>query len=139
VVTTLNAGAADAPDLDPGAYPVRAGQNAFDKWLRASFSADVGGFNRVSNFKLWASPTPPGVLLKGHVGGPGGDLGYAAPSQADIAQPSLPQGEGAALTLGPLELTSDGDTHYIHVQIQTAAAASAGDQPYYLNFRYDEE
>ncbi len=62
------------------AYPITAGSNSYEAWLRGHFT---GSFNKVQNLQLWKSA---GTLGAGETlyWKDGGNLAYAAPLTTDV-------------------------------------------------------
>lgn len=144
-ISNVNFGNIDAPNIDPAQYPIRRGQNSYDKWLKIKFS---GTFNKVYNFKLWRSDgaggsgpaMPTGIAMVGEVGY-SSDLDYSQPSTDSIGDYDVPNTEEGAFLIGPSDgLEGPGYTYYIHLQLKTQETAATGDTPtWYLTFQWDEE
>jgi len=68
VVTTLNFGNYDGPDINSTIYPVRVGYNSYAKYVKAQFS---GSFSSISNARVWKSAgeynTGEGIKFSGSV------------------------------------------------------------------------
>jgi hypothetical protein len=144
-ISNVNFGNHDSVNIVPASYPIRRGQNSYDKWLKMKFA---GTFNKVYNFKLWRSDSgggegaamPTGISMVGEVG-TGSNLSYAAPSTTSIGTYSVPNTEVSAFSVGPTAgLTGAGYAYYMHLQLKTTVDAATGDTPvWYLTFQYDEE
>jgi len=138
-ISNINAGSVDAPNLVIADNPIQRETNAFEKFHKVEFG---GTFNRISNMKVWRSDNaggdgaalPTDVSLIGEI-----DATYSAPAAADAVLSAMPSAEGSALSLGPTEITSAGETNYIHTQLQIGAGTPTGEDNYYLTIRYDEE
>lgn len=51
-VGNLNMGSTDAHDLTAASYPITAGQNGYEKWIRIKLHA-LGGSTSIGTFKIW--------------------------------------------------------------------------------------
>lgn len=127
-------------------YPIVAGANSYHK---NNFVKFTGSFNNISNVKFahTAGTLGTGLTLVGKVG-----TAYAQGSNAALAGSTdisaiTPIASGMALTLGTADpssasdatLSAAGYTEFIVTQIQTTAAALAGDSdPVTLTVQYDE-
>jgi hypothetical protein len=52
LATNINFGNADSSNLNTAIYPVAAGSNSFEKYIKVQFS---GTFTKIENLKLWKS------------------------------------------------------------------------------------
>jgi hypothetical protein len=141
-ISNINMGNADIPNLNPADYPIKRGENSYDKYLTVEFG---GTFNKIWNIICWRSDSvggdgpssiATGITLVGECSG----VTYATPTTLDIGAPELPYLEASGLVCDPAALTLPGETGYIHLQLQTTSLASLGDTPnYYVTVRFDEQ
>lgn len=149
----LNMGSTDASALNPITYPITAGANSYEKWIRLKCTA-AGGSSSLNNWKVWASAAlAANATHKTNARETtyGGAQTYAQPSATDRsatygytqAMPtSTPTNSnfGYGGTLGAaMDITTGLPkyTDYVVMQIQTTASATAG-TTITMNFQYDE-
>jgi len=119
-----------ADDATPGnytSYPVTAGSNSYEVWLRLHFTDT---FNKVQNVKFWqsAGSLGPGCAL---VWASGGYATYAqgttvTSAKATFAIPAA-QPSGSNVSIAGGSLVAAGYTRYILTQLKTTASAAPGD------------
>jgi len=138
-ISNLNFGSVDSPNLSPSSYPIVAGQNSFEKFIRAKFS---GSFTEISNMKFWKSS---GDYKTGEVIKAAANVSYSTPTSSTsiIATSDIPTSEGSALSIqasdGNSKITSPGYTKYICLQLQTTTSTPAGSlNTKTFTFQYDE-
>ena len=138
-LTNLNMGSIDMSGLTPSTYPVIAGANAFEKYLKAKFS---GTFTEISNMKFWKSA---GSLKTGEAIKADLVTSYAQPvaTTSTVAVTNVPTVVGSAITVlsaaGTATITAPGYTRYIALQLQTTASTPAGAlNTKTFTFQYDE-
>ena len=154
----VNMGSTMAPTIVAASYPITAGTNSYEKWLRFKCT-DISTSAKISNFKIWAS----GVLATGSTlytsatpdwGGYTNPSPYttpiatasgvvntkimpvAAPTQQNVGyngSNSMTAGQPGAVGITATGLYSD----YIVMQIKTSGDATAG-TTVTMNFQYDE-
>jgi len=130
-----------AVPADYTSYPITAGNNSYELWLKGHFS---GSFAKVQTGKFWKSAGGPdsGISLKWE----GITTAYATPTTgsstvATAAAPTATPGSANVSFGGSLagSITAAGYTDYITMQMQTTTAASAGDtSTYTFTLTYDE-
>jgi len=127
--TNLNFGSTSAIDLTPSTYPITAGTNSYEKWVRGDWS---GSFTRIDNVQFWKSAgayvTGEGIDWDGD-----GNTSYtvATTATSSIATTPVPTADpgtanvsiGGALTGS---LTATGFSDYVVMQMQITSTASAG-------------
>jgi hypothetical protein len=127
--TTLNFGSTSAIDLTPSTYPITAGTNSFEKFVRGGFS---GSFTRIDNIQFWKSA---GAYVTGEsINWKGNNAGaYVTPTNATstIATASVPTADPgtANVSIGAVltgSLTATGFTDYVVMQMAITSTASAG-------------
>ena len=127
--TNLNFGSTSAIDLTPSTYPITAGTNSYEKWVRGGFS---GAFTRIDNIQFWKSAgayvTAEAVKWLGAA-----NTAYTASTTdtSSIATVAVPTADPATANVsigGNLtgSLTATGFTDYVVMQAQIGATASAG-------------
>ena len=123
------------------AYPITAGNNSYEVWLRGHFT---GSFNKVQNLQLWKSA---GTLGTGETlyWKDGGDETYAEPLATDIlTDATVPTADPASsnVSIGGSQassLSAAGYSDYVVLQLRTAASAEAGDtETFTFTLQYDE-
>jgi hypothetical protein len=130
-----------ATPADYTSYPITAGNNSYDVWLRGHFT---GTFNQIQNTKFWksAGSLGAGESLKfvGHV------TAFDDPTTGDSTYatgnvPTSSPGSANVSIEGSLAgiLTADGFTDFIVTQLRTTTAAEAGDtETFTFTLTYDE-
>lgn len=127
---------------DYTSYPITAGQNSYEVWLRGKWTST---FNAISNLQFWKSaPTAydTGISIKWK----GTTEAYVTPvtGNSTVATANAPTTDpgtanvsiGGALTGS---LAASGYSDYITLQMQTTTAAAAGDtSTYTFTLQYDE-
>jgi len=131
-----------ASAVDYTSYPVTAGDNSYEVWLRGHFT---GTFNSIQNLQFWKSDgaTDTGISIKWDGSG---NTAYASPvaTTSTVATTAVPTSDpGAAnVTIGSAldgELAAEGYSDYIVLQVQSTVEASAGDSSTYtFTLQYDE-
>ena len=146
-ITNLNYGSTDAPNLDPATYPITAGQNSYEKWVRCHFT---GTFNKIDNIRIWMSAgtlvTGESILTNLTTSGYTAAT-YATPttSTSTVATNAMPTSEPSSANLGiggslTGSLTAAGYSDYWVSQTQTTTAASPGDtNTKTFTIKYDEQ
>lgn len=144
-IVNVNFGSVDAPNLNPAQAVIERGTNSYDKWIRVDFYG--GTFNRISNIKVWRSDgqfgdgpvLPSGVWVKGEAGS-SSDLTYQQPSRVQRVTQDLPRLKSEALSVGPAQLTTYGESYFIHLQLVTTTDAPTGDVDLgYIAVEWQEE
>lgn len=126
--TNFNMGSTLSVNLNPSTYPITAGNNSFEKWIKAYFS---GTFSGVWNVKFWKSS---GEFVTGEViNFTGQATSYNTPTSASssFATSAIPTSEPDSANVsinGSLSetLTSEGSTDFIVLQTSISTLASAG-------------
>lgn len=123
-------------------YPVVAGNNSFEVWLRGKWS---GTFNKIENLQFFKSSGGPdsGISIKWDGSG---NTTYSTPvsTASSIATADVPTADPgtANVSIGNSlsgSLTSAGYSDYIVLQVQTTVSAAAGDSSSYtFTLQYDE-
>lgn len=84
VLTNLNFGAADVPNLNTLTYPISANTNSFAKYIIGLFSGD---FTSINNVKFWLAS---GSLVTGESILFNGSIEYDTPSNSSTGDASIP-------------------------------------------------
>jgi hypothetical protein len=121
----------DATAANYSTYPITAGNNSYEVWLRMHFT---GSFNRVDNLQFWMSTdfspnTGLSILWKGNNAGAYQTPIKTASTVADGAIPTSDPGT-ANVSIGTSlsgYLDAAGYSDYIVLQLQTTVSAAAGD------------
>ena len=130
-----------ATPADYTSYPITAGNNSYDVWLRGHYT---GTFNQIQNLKFWKSA---GALGTGEVLNFVGNVtAFDDPTTGDSghavgAVPTASPGSANVSLEGSLagSLTADGFSDFIVLQLQTTTAAEAGDtKTFTFTLTYDE-
>jgi hypothetical protein len=147
----LNMGSTEATELDDETYPITAGTNSFEKWVRFHVS-NIGTDTKVENLKVWASAAfGTGITHKTNAR----ETSYAGAETFDTGNgplatdrsathhytQTMPTSEptGANLGIGGAldgELTAAGYSDYLVMQLQTTASAETA-AAVTMNFQYD--
>lgn len=128
---------------DYTSYPITAGENSYEVWLKGHFT---GTFNKVQNAKFWKSSGGPdsGIAINANV--PEITTAFATPTtaastEATASVPTASPGSANVSFGGSLagDITAAGFSDYIVMQMQTTTAAAAGDtSTYTFTLTYDE-
>lgn len=131
---------------DPSDYttnPVTASNPSFEVWLRGHFTGD---FSTVKNIQFWKSDgvADTGITIKWDGDG---NTAYQTPvnttsTLATVVIPTADPGTANVSIGGSLagELSADGYSDYIILQIQTTVSAASGDSSLYVfTCQYDEQ
>jgi len=131
-----------ADPTDYTSYPITAGENSYDVWLKGHFT---GTFNKIQNAKFWKSS---GALGTGEDVRMGGDsiAAYHIATTADSAYAT-----GEVLTASPGSanvsfgsdlagnITAAGWSDFVSLQLRSTSAAEAGDtNTFTFTLTYDE-
>ena len=138
-IANLNMGDNDSYEIVPATYPVVAGTNAYEKYIRAKFSDT---FTEISNMKFWKSV---GAYKTGEDIKAAENIAYVQPvkTTSSVATVTIPVTEGTALAIqsaaGTTTITAPGYTKYICLQLQTTGSTPAGAvNQKTFTFQYDE-
>jgi len=148
-VTNLNMGSNDSYQLVPATYPITAGNNAFEKWVKMRFT---GTANQVDNLKVWISAgtldAQADLKTNARESAYGGAETYTTPtaSTSTAADQDMPTSEptGANLGIGGAlagNLSSfPNSSDYLVMQYQSTGSHPAGDiTQLTLTFQWDEQ
>jgi hypothetical protein len=121
----------DATAANYSTYPITAGNNSYEVWLRMHFT---DSFNRIDNLQFWLSTdfspaTGLSILWKGNNAGAYQTPIKTASTVADGAIPTSDPGT-ANVSIGTSlsgYLDAAGYSDYIVLQLQTTVSAAAGD------------
>jgi len=128
-------------ETDYTSYPITAGNNSYEVWLRGHFT---GTFNQIQNLKFWKSAGNYGageaIKFVGNV------TAFDDPTTADSPYatgnvPTASPGSANVSIGGNLAgvLASAGYSDYMVMQLQTTTAAEAGDtETFTFTLTYDE-
>lgn len=138
-IANINFGSTDTYEITPASYPIVAGANSYEKYIRAKFT---GTFTEISNMKFWKSA---GSYKTGEAIKAAANQAYGTPTSSVSAKAisDIPVVEGSALSIqsssGGSTITSPGYTKYICMQLQTTVSTPAGAvNTKTLTFQYDE-
>jgi hypothetical protein len=130
-----------ASAADYTSYPITAGNNSYDVWLKGHYT---GTFNQIQNAKFYKSAGALGtgetINFVGHI------TAYHIPTTADssyasAAVPTSTPGSANVSFGGDLagSITGAGYSDFIILQLQTTTAAEAGDtNTFTFTLTYDE-
>ena len=138
-ITNMNFGDNDSPNLVTTTYPIVAGNNSYEKYIRAKFSSS---FTEISNMKFWMSV---GTYLAGEDIKAAANQAYVQPvkTTSTVATVTVPTGVGSALSIqaadGSGTIVAPGYTKYFVLQEQTTGSTPAGAvNTKTFTFQYDE-
>jgi len=140
-ITNLNMGDVDAPNLVTSTYPIVAGENSYEKFIKAKFTST---FTEISNMKFWksAGALKTGETVKANLVLP---ASYSQPVKTTSSQATtdVPESLGAALAVrsaaDTATITATGYTEYICMQLRTTGSTPAGAvNTKTYTFQYDE-
>lgn len=122
-----------ASPADYTSYPITAGNNSYEIWLRGHFT---GTFNKIQTAKFWKSSGDLGTGIS--ILWDGTTVAYVTPikTTSSIATDAIPTSSPSSANVsfgGDLDgnITAAGYTDYIIMQMQTTVATSAGDTNIY--------
>lgn len=130
-----------ASAADYTSYPITAGNNSYEVWLKGHFTA---AFNKVQNAKFWKSA---GAFGAGEgIDWDGVATAYVTPvtAQSTIATAAIPTASPGSANVGFAgslagSITAAGFSDFIVMQMQTTTAAEAGDtDTFTFTLTYDE-
>jgi len=140
-ISNLNFGSNDSVNIVPATYPIDAGNNSFEKLIRAKFSGVT--FTSISNMKFWKSA---GGYKVGESIKAIANQAYVQPvvTTSILAVSSVPESEGTALSIQEAGgvtgiISAPGYTKYLVLQLQTTGSTPAGAvNQKTFTFQYDE-
>lgn len=147
-VSNINMGSNDSYQLVPATYPITAGTNAFEKWLKIRFT---GVDNKVDNVQTWISAgtldAQADMVTNARTSSYVEAETYAQPtaSSSSVATQTMPEADPGAANLGiggslTGNLSADGSSDYLVLQYQTGATHAAGDiAQLTITFQWDEQ
>ncbi len=130
-----------ASAADYTSYPITAGNNSYDVWLKGHFT---GSFNQIQNAKFYKSAgaygTGEAIKFVGHT------TAYAQPTTGDSSYasadvPTASPGSANVSFGGDLSgsITGVGYSDFVVLQLRTTTAAEAGDtNTFTFTLTYDE-
>ena len=126
-ITNVNFGNNDSANLTTTSYPIVAGNNSYEKYLRVKFG---GVFAQISNVKFWKSA---GFYKTGEQIMAAANQAYVQPvnTTSAVAISLIPDVIGSALAIqstegGPTLFTVAGYSKYLTLQTQTTSSTPAG-------------
>ena len=125
-ISNLNMGDNDSANLNVSTYPIIAGNNSYEKNLRAKFGST---FAEISNMKFWKSA---GDYKTGEDVKAAENVAYTQPVKitSSVAVTTIPITVGSALVIqsaaGTDTITAPGYTKYVCLQLQTTSSTPAG-------------
>lgn len=138
-ISNVNFGSDDSPNLDPATYPIVAGENSFQKYIRAKFTDVVG---EITNMKFWKSA---GDYKTGEEIIGSANATYEQPTTTKATTDSaVPTEVGSAWDItstedDPTKITTDGYTKYMRLQLTTTSSTPSGAvNTKTFTFQYDE-
>lgn len=147
-ISTYNFGSTDASDLTPASYPITAGTNSFEKWIRLHWTS--GAANQIDNLQAWkvSGNYVTGEVIKTNLTTTGySAASYATPtsntsSEATIDMPTADPTQANLGIGGNLtgSLSTFGYSDYWVMQLQTTGSTPAGDvNQKSIRIQYDEQ
>jgi hypothetical protein len=147
-VSNINVGNDDSPNLTPASYPITAGQNAYEKYLRFHVTA-MGGSNKIDNLQIWKSagayPTGGGIQTNLETSSYSA-VSFATPSTSTFTDNVMPTADPGSANLGiggslSGSITSDDNySDYWKFQFQTTGSTPPGNiTQETFTFQYDEQ
>lgn len=148
-ISNINFGSNDGPNLTTATYPIVAGENSFEKWLRIHVTA-MGSSNKIDNIQIWKDS---GDYVTGEtIWSNLVTSGYTSESYAEPvdttstkADTSMPTADPAAANLGiggslTGSITTAGYSDYCIIQLRTTVSSPGGDvNQKSFKFQYDEQ
>lgn len=130
-ISNLNFGSDDSPNLVPITYPIVAGQNSYDKYIKNAFS---GSFTRVNNLRIWRAS---GSYVTGEGCSFSGSVAYVQPTQTTNGDSAIPTSEPSDPNVGvggdiygnidgPVDSGYSLKTDYCRFQMQTTVLTPGG-------------
>jgi len=132
-ISNLNFGSNDSANLTVATYPITAGSNSYEKYIKINFG---GTFNYLGSLFFWKSG---GAYVTGEScycsssGSPWTQISYATPAMTNSSDTgsvhaTLPNHMNVGIggdVIG--SLTSAGTSDYIRLQLRTTSSTPAGD------------
>lgn len=132
-VSNINFGSTDAANIVAASYPIDAGDNSYEKWIRMHFT---GSFNQIDQLKIWKSSGAyvTGESLKTNLTESGySEATFSAPtaSTSSEATNTMPTSEPTDSNIGISgslsgTLSAAGYSDYCVLQLQTTSSSPAG-------------
>jgi len=129
-ITDIAFGSADEADLTPANNKITAGDNSFEKFLKAEFTGMASeGITEIANTKVYKSAgnykTAEALKCLGIA------VSYSTPSESDSGDSDIPVSEPGSQNLGlngsgTGVLGADGESDYMRMQRQTGATTPPG-------------
>lgn len=144
-IANLNFGSSDTSELDPVAFPINAGENSFEKYVRLEVT-NMNGVSAVRKLKVWRTGAlgANASLLSNARETSYANMSYGTPvaTASSKATQTVPATEptGANLGIGGSlagELTAVGLSDYLVLQLQTTGSATDG-ASFDINIQRDE-
>ena len=133
-ISNVNFGSVDAPNITPASYPITAGTNSYEKWIRGHF---YGSYSSVSNLKFYMSA---GTYVTGETIMAAANTAFATPvnTTSVVATSPVPTSLGSALT-PTAPGASPSYSGYIIMQLQTTGSTPPGNvNTKTFTLQYDE-
>ena len=120
-ISNVNFGSNDSANLVPATYPIAAGANSFEKWVRGKFS---GSYTSVANLRFWKSA---GSYVTGEDIKAAVNASFAQPvsTTSAVATVTVPTVEGSALAPTAPGAAPD-YSGYVTMQLQTTVSTPPG-------------
>lgn len=138
-ISNINFGSNDSANLVTATYPIVAGEDSYQKYIRCKFTSVVG---EITNMKFWKSA---GALKTGEAIIGSENVTYAQPSTTpDGGDAAVPTVLGSAWAIQSTEgdtskITTDGYTKYFRLQTTTTSSTPSGAvNTKTWTFQYDE-
>jgi len=126
-ISNLNFGNNDSANIVTATYPVVAGQNSYEKYIRLNFG---GVFSEITNVKFYKSA---GAYVTGEAIKAAANQVFATPvaTTSLIATVDVPTAIGSALDIEstegtPTKFTSAGYSKYLVLQAQSTGSSPSG-------------
>jgi len=134
-ISNGNYGSTDAANLTTSTYPIRAGENSYDKYHKLHWATkDV--YTQLSNITVYRSA---GTLSGSDTHTYEEDATFATPSTADITGTAFPTTSTEAFSVTGT-LTAQGEySSYVRSQIQVDSATTAGASGLTITWTYDAQ
>jgi hypothetical protein len=119
-ITNVNFGSNDSYDIVPTTYPIAAGANSYEKWIRGKFTT----YTSVTNLRFWKSA---GTYVTGEDVHAAVNASFATPvaTTSSVATVTVQTTEGTALA--PTAPGASPDySGYITMQLQTTGSTPPG-------------
>lgn len=148
-ISNINFGDFDGPNVTPATYPIVAGDNSYEKWLRIHVTA-MGSSNKIDNIQMWkdtgnyvtGETIDANLVTSGYTAETYSTPVKTTSTKADTVMPVADPGAANVGIGGTLSgsLTAIGSSDYIVIQMHTTVSSPGGDvNQKSFKIQYDEQ